>query len=158
MKYRDEVEKEMGIELPPLGEPLPADVEKRISELVAEASTRVSQAAMIKAEQERINQQMQDPLILAKQRELDIKQAEVQRKALGDQARFTLAAQKQQDQVELEKERIESEQAIEGVKIGQRIASDLLEKEIDINKQSVNDFKSGIDMVKELVDDVNKNE
>jgi len=158
MKYRDEVEKEMGIELPPLGEPLPADVEKRISELVAEASTRVSQAAMIKAEQERINQQMQDPLILAKQRELDIKQAEVQRKALGDQARFTLAAQKQQDQVELEKERIESEQAIEGVKIGQRIASDLLEKEIDINKQSVNDFKSGIDMVKDIVDDVNKNE
>ena len=158
MKYRDEVEKEMGIELPPLGEPLPADVEKRISELVAEASTRVSQAAMMKAEQERINQQMQDPLILAKQRELDIKQAEVQRKALGDQARFTLAAQKQQDQVELEKEKIESEQAIEGVKIGQRIASDLLEKEIDINKQSVDDFKSGIDMVKELVDDVNKNE
>jgi len=158
MKYRDEVEKEMGIELPPLGEPLPADVEKRISELVAEASTRVSQAAMMKAEQERINQQMQDPLILAKQRELDIKQAEVQRKTLGDQARFTLAAQKQQDQVELEKERIESEQTIEGVKIGQRIASDLLEKEIDINKQSVNDFKSGIDMVKELVDDVNKNE
>ena len=158
MKYRDEVEKEMGIELPPLGEPLPADVEKRISELVAEASTRVSQAAMIKAEQERINQQMQDPLILAKQRELDIKQAEVQRKTMGDQARFTLAAQKQEDQLELEREKIESEQAIEGVKIGQRIASDLLEKEIDINKQSVDDFKSGIDMVKNIVDDVNKNE
>ena len=158
MKYRDEVQKEMGIELPPLGEPMPADVEKRISELVAEASTRVTQAAMMKAEQERINQQMQDPLILAKQRELDIKQAEVQRKAMGDQARFTLAAQKQEDQLELEREKIESEQAIEGVKIGQRIASDLLEKEIDINKQSVDDFKSGIDMVKNIVDDVNKNE
>ena len=158
MKYRDEVEKEMGIELPPLGEPMPADVEKRISELVAEASTRVSQSAMMKAEQERINQQMQDPLILAKQRELDIKQAEVQRKTMGDQARFTLAAQKQEDQLELEREKIESEQAIEGVKIGQRIASDLLEKEIDINKQSVDDFKSGIDMVKNIVDDVNKNE
>ena len=158
MKYRDEVEKEMGIELPPMGEPLPADVEKRISELVAEASARVSQTAMMKAEQERINQQMQDPLILAKQRELDIKQAEVQRKSLGDQARFTLAAQKQQDQVEIEKERIESEQAIEGVKIGTRIASDLLEKEIDINKQSVQDYRTGIDMVKDIVDDVNKNE
>ena len=158
MKYRDEVEKEMGIELPPMGEPLPADIEKRISELVAEASARVSQTAMMKAEQERINQQMQDPLILAKQRELDIKQAEVQRKSLGDQARFTLAAQKQQDQVEIEKERIESEQAIEGVKIGTRIASDLLEKEIDINKQSVQDYRTGIDMVKDIVDDVNKNE
>ena len=158
MKYREEVEKEMGIELPPMGEPLPADIEKRISELVAEASARVSQTAMMKAEQERINQQMQDPLILAKQRELDIKQAEVQRKSLGDQARFTLAAQKQQDQVEIEKERIESEQAIEGVKIGTRIASDLLEKEIDINKQSVQDYRTGIDMVKDIVDDVNKNE
>ena len=158
MKFRKEVEKEMGIELPPMGEPLPADVEKRISELVAEASARVSQTAMMKAEQERINQQMQDPLILAKQRELDIKQAEVQRKTMGDQARFTLAAQKQQDQIEMEKERIESEQAIEGVKIGTRIASDLLEKEIDINKQSVQDYRTGIDMVKDIVDDVNKNE
>ena len=158
MKYRDEVEKEMGIELPPLGEPIPPDIEKRISELVAEASKRVSQTAMMKAEQERISKQMQDPLILAKERELDIKEAEVQRKAAGDQARFTLAAQKQQEQLELERQKIESEQSIEGVKIGQRIASDLLDREIDINKQSVEDFKQGIDIVRDIVDDVNKNE
>ena len=158
MKYRDEVEKEMGIELPPMGEPLPADIEKRISELVAEASARVSQTAMMKAEQERINQQMQDPLILAKQRELDIKQAEVQRKSMGDQARFTLAAQKQEEQIEIEKEKIAAEKEIAGAKIGQKIASDLLDNERASTKQAVEDFKTGVDMIRDIVDDVNKNE
>ena len=158
MKYRDEVEKEMGIELPPMGEPLPADIEKRISELVAEASARVSQTAMMKAEQERINQQMQDPLILAKQRELDIKQAEVQRKSLGDQARFTLASQKQEEQIEIEKEKIAAEKEIAGAKIGQKIASDLLDNERASTKQAVEDFKTGVDMIRDIVDDVNKNE
>ena len=41
MQYRKEVEREMGVELPPEGEPIPADVEKRISSLVAEAAKRV---------------------------------------------------------------------------------------------------------------------
>ena len=158
MKFRKEVEKEMGIELPPMGEPLPADIEKRISELVAEASARVSQTAMMKAEQERINQQMQDPLILAKQRELDIKQAEVQRKSIGDQARFTLAAQKQEEQIEIEKEKIAAEKEIAGAKIGQKIASDLLDNERASTKQAVEDFKTGVDMIRDIVDDVNKNE
>ena len=109
MKFRDQVEKEMGIELPPLGEPLPADVEKRISELVAEAASRVTQKAMMEAEQQRINEQMQDPLIQAKQAEVAVKEAEVQRKAQADAARLQLAAQKQQDQKELEERRISSQ-------------------------------------------------
>ena len=41
MQYRKEIEREMGVELPPEGEPLPADVEKRISSLVAQAAQRV---------------------------------------------------------------------------------------------------------------------
>jgi len=120
MKFRDQVEQEMGIELPPLGEPLPADVEKRISELVAEAASRVTQKAMMQAEQERINEQMQDPLIQAKQAEIAIKEAEVQRKAQADAARLQLAAQKQQDQKELEERRISSQEQIAGANIGQK--------------------------------------
>jgi hypothetical protein len=158
MKFRDQVEQEMGIELPPLGEPLPADVEKRISELVAEAASRVTQKAMMQAEQERINEQMQDPLIQAKQAEIAIKEAEVQRKAQADAARLQLAAQKQQDQKELEERRISSQEQIAGANIGQKIASDLLDSNLQNKKQAAKEFKEGVDIAKDIVKDINTND
>lgn len=158
MKFRDQVEEEMGIELPPLGEPLPADVEKRISELVAEAASRVTQKAMMQAEQERINEQMQDPLIQAKQAEIAIKEAEVQRKAQADAARLQLAAQKQQDQKELEERRISSQEQIAGANIGQKIASDLLDSNLQNKKQAAKEFKEGVDIAKDMVKDINTND
>ena len=79
MQYRKEIEREMGIELPPEGEPIPADVEKRLSSMVAEAATRVSATSQAQAEQERIQEQQQDPLIQMKEREVAVKEAEVQR-------------------------------------------------------------------------------
>ena len=60
MKFRKQVEMEMGIELPPEGEPVPADVEKRISSLVAEAAKRVTMTSQAQAEQQRIQQQMKN--------------------------------------------------------------------------------------------------
>ena len=158
MKFRDQVEQEMGIELPPLGEPLPADVEKRISELVAEAASRVTQNAMMQAEQQRINEQMQDPLIQAKQAEIAIKEAEVQRKAQADAARLQLAAQKQQDQKELEERRISSQEQIAGANIGQKIASDLLDSNLQNKKQAAKEFKEGVDIAKDIVKDINTND
>lgn len=158
MKFRDQVEQEMGIELPPLGEPLPADVEKRISELVAEAASRVTQNAMMEAEQQRINEQMQDPLIQAKQAEVAIKEAEVQRKAQADAARLQLAAQKQQDQKELEERRISSQEQIAGANIGQKIASDLLDSNLQNKKQAAKEFKEGVDIAKDIVKDINTND
>ena len=158
MKFRDQVEKEMGIELPPLGEPLPADVEKRISELVAEAASRVTQNAMMQAEQQRINEQMQDPLIQAKQAEVAVKEAEVQRKAQADAARLQLAAQKQQDQKELEERRISSQEQIAGANIGQKIASDLLDSNLQNKKQAAKEFKEGVDIAKDIVKDINTND
>ena len=86
MKYRKEVEAEMGVELPPEGEPLPADVEKRISSLVAEAAQRVLGTSQQRAEQERIQEQQKDPLIIAKEREMAIKEGDLQRKIEEDRS------------------------------------------------------------------------
>ena len=76
MQYRKEVEREMGVELPPQGEPIPADVEKRISSLVAEAAKRVLGTSQAEAEQQRVQEQLKDPLIQAKEREVAIKEAQ----------------------------------------------------------------------------------
>jgi hypothetical protein len=147
MKYRQQVEEELGIELPPMGEPIAPEIEARIGKLVAEASMRVTEKARMDAEQERINQQQQDPIIQAKLQEVATKQAEVQRKANADAARLQLAAEKQRTQAELEREKLQVE-----------VASTLLEEERKSNKQAAEEFKTGIDIAKEVMDDVNTNE
>ena len=180
MKFRKEIEREMGIELPPEGEPLPADVEKRLSSLVAEAARRVTATAQAQAEQERIQKQQQDPLIQMKEREVAVKEADVQRKAQEAQGKLQLDAQKSasRDQIEkariesqnkIEKERIESRNEIEkeriesrnetaGASIGQRIASDLLKAEQLKDKDAREDYKKGVDIGINIAKDSNKND
>ena len=158
MQYRKEVEREMGVELPPEGEPLPADVEKRISALVAEAAQRVLGTSQQRAEQERIRQQQQDPLIQMKEREVAIKEGELQRKAQEGQAKLQLEAAKAANRDEIERERISTQAEIAGTRIGQQIASDLLENEQDNKKQELEEYKLGLDMAKDFVKDINTNE
>jgi hypothetical protein len=158
MKYRKQVEREMGIELPPEGEPLPADVEKRISSLVAEAAQRVLMTSQAQAEQERIEEQQKDPLIIAKEREISIKEGELQRKTEEGQAKLQLDATKAANRDQIERERIAAQTEIAGARIGQQTASDLLENEQLKDKQAREDYRKGIDMAKDIVKDINKNE
>ena len=158
MKFRKQVEQEMGIELPPEGEPIPADVEKRISELVAEAAKRVTMTSQAQAEQQRIQEQMKDPLIQAKERELGIKEAEVQRKLQEGQAKILLDAAKASGNKELEEKRIKSQEEIAGLKVGQQIASDLLSNEQEDKKAEREEYMKGLDIGIDIAKDINKND
>ena len=158
MKFRKQVEREMGIELPPEGQPIPPDVEKRISELVAEAAQRVAITSQAKEQQERIAQQQQDPLLQMKEREVAVKEAEVQRKIAESSARIQLDAEKAMNRDEIERERIQSQEQIAGAKIGQQAASDLLEVDETRKAEAREDFQKGIDIARQIVEDVNKNE
>tara|TARA_R110001592_G_scaffold70993_2_gene217171 strand:+ start:514 stop:2991 length:2478 start_codon:yes stop_codon:yes gene_type:complete len=153
MKFRKQVEMEMGIELPAEGEPVPADVEKRISSLVAEAAKRVSMTSQAQAEQQRIQEQQQDPLIQAKQQEIAIQQSEVQRKTEEGQARILLDAAKATANKELEEKRIKSQEELAGLKVGQRIASDLLANEQLDKKSEREDYIKGLDIAKDMLKD-----
>ena len=158
MQFRKQVEMEMGVELPAEGEPLPADVEKRISSLVAEAAKRVSATSQAQAEQERIQEQQKDPLILAKEREISIKEGELQRKTEEGKGRLELDAMKAAANVEIEKKRLASQAEISGLNIGQRIASDLLEAQQLKDKQAREDYQKGVDIGLEIAKDSNTND
>ena len=158
LQFRDQVEREMGIELPPAGEPLPADVEKRISTLVAEAAQRVATTNAAQAEQARIQEQAQDPLILAKQKELEIKEKQVEGKLKIDQSKLAVDAAKAVANKELEEKRIEAQQEASGLKTGMHIASDLLDREERSENKVLDDYRKGIDIAKDLVNDSKLNE
>jgi hypothetical protein len=153
MQYRKEIEREMGVELPPEGEPLPADVEKRISSLVAQAAQRVLGTSQAQAEQERVQEQQKDPLIQAKEREVAIKEAQAKAKMEIDEGRLMLDATKAKANKELQEARLKQEGEIAGAKIGQQVASDLLSKEADEKIQASKDFKIGIDIAKDMLKD-----
>ena len=153
MQYRKEVEREMGVELPPEGEPIPADVEKRISSLVAEAAKRVLGTSQAEAEQQRVQEQLKDPLIQAKEREVAIKEAQAKAKMDIDEGRLLLDATKAASNKELQEARLQQEGQIAGAKIGQQVASDLLSKESEKEKQSIEDFKTGVDIAKDMIKD-----
>ena len=158
LQFRDQVEREMGVELPPVGEPLPADVEKRISTLVAEAAQRVATTNAAQAEQQRIQEQAQDPLILAKQKELEIREKQVEGKLRIDESKLAVDAAKAVANKELEEKRIEAQQETTGLKMGQQIASDLLDRQEREENQVLKDYKTGIDISKDLVNDSKLNE
>jgi len=88
--YRKQIEEKLGVELPPPNESLPEEVEVNLSRLVSEAGKQLTQSNQQKAAQAQAQQQAQDPLIQMQQKELQIKEAEVQRKSQKDQADIQL--------------------------------------------------------------------
>ena len=96
---------------------------------------------------------MQDPLILARQKELEIKEADVQRRAMTDQAKIQLETQKAIAKDALEKERIESQERIAGASIGQRIASDMQDSTRKDKELEIKQVQKIVDITKSMTED-----
>ena len=128
-QYRIEIEKQLGVPLPPVEEPLPMDIENEVARLTAEASGKVLQSSQQKAQQEEQQKQQEDPILQMQKQELEIKQQESQaknQKMMADtqleKEKFEFEKQKAtvevQKDVMMEQSRIKSQEAIVGAKIG----------------------------------------
>ena len=153
-QYRDEIEMELGIELPPLGETLPEDIEKRLSAMVAEAAERLLQKHQREVEQQRIQEQMQDPLVQAKIRELDIKESEVQRKAQADMIDAQIDMQKSQSRDAIEMERIRSQEKIAESSVEQKLVSDIIEAKVEGERIESEEMQKAAEIASKLASDI----
>jgi hypothetical protein len=129
--YRNKIEEQMGVPLPPPDKELPEDVEVQLSKLVAQASTQLLQLNMANAQQQQNQEQAQDPLVQIQQAELQIKQQDVQRKAQKDQVDGQIAQQR----LALDAQRIQAENAREQARLlaankanEQKIKADVITK------------------------------
>ena len=114
--YRKQIEERVGVPLPPPDKPLPEDVELEMSRFIAQASQQLLQIHQAQAAQKQQQQQAQDPLLQLQQQEVQIKQAEVQRKAEKD----ATDAQIQQQRLGIERERIQAQLVKDGLDIAER--------------------------------------
>lgn len=147
-QYRREIEKQLGVELPPPDEHLPEDVEVQLSRLVADAAQRLLQKDQAQVQQQEMQQKMQDPVVIAQMQDMQNKQAEIQRKAAKDQADIEL----RRNQQRIEEERIASQERIAGVNAGIKAASQKQSNdqkgEFDAAKIKLDAFKAGVDAMR----------
>ena len=149
-QYRKDIEIEMGTPLPPLGEEMPPEIEKRLSELVASAADKLSIRKQQQAQQQKAQEQMEDPIIQQRNRELDIQEGESQRKSMADQAKAELNRQKLKADVIKEMAKLQSKEKLTGTELGVRIGEALIEaemKEVDVDEKG---FAEGIKLAIEI--------
>jgi len=121
-EYRKQIEQELGTELPPIDEPLPPELEERLSALVAAAAEQLLGRNQQEAQQEKYQEQMEDPVLQMQKQELQIKQQSAESKAAIDEAKIAADMQKATMKDELERIRIDAENEREGARIGADIA------------------------------------
>ena len=75
--YRQKIEQQLGMPLPPEGEPLPPQIELALSGMMAQAAKQVLQQSQGQVAQDQAQQQAQDPVIQMQQKEMELKEREV---------------------------------------------------------------------------------
>jgi len=133
-QYRSQIEKQMGVPLPPPDKQLPEDVEVNLSRLVATASQQLLQMHQQQQAQQAAQQQAQDPIVQMQQQELQQKAQELQRKAQKDQTDAQIKSQQiqsnaqlQAQKLQLEREKMELQAQLEQMKIQNTAEKDAMD-------------------------------
>jgi hypothetical protein len=84
-QYRKNLEEKLGVPYPAPNEEMPEELEIEVSRLAAAASQKLLQSNQAMVAQAQAQQAAQDPIVQMQQQELQLKAAEVQRKAQKDQ-------------------------------------------------------------------------
>ena len=143
-EYRKQMEMRMGMELPPDNEQyeeegIPEHLEVRISQLAAQATQQLLQQNQQEAQAQQNAQAAQDPLVQMQQMELQLKQADLQLK----QQKLQVDAAAKEDQLQIERDRIEAQKEIAGMQVGAKAAKDKADLEA---KMELEGLKIGADI------------
>ena len=142
-QYRREIEEELGVQLPPLGEPLPEDIELRLSKLVSEAAGRVLGKDQAEMQQREIQERMEDPVVQMQEKELQIREAEVYRKAEENATKVAADLAKAEERAKIDRERMATQERIAGARIGADVAKEQAKEAQEDRKVSANQRLEG---------------
>jgi hypothetical protein len=143
LEYRRQIEEMIGAPLP--GEEqnkhMAPEMADQIAVAAAKASQQIFQRDQQQAAQQQAQQQMQDPIVQMQMQELQIKQGELQLK----QQKQQIDAATKADQLEIERERIESQKEIAAMQVSATAAG----KRDQLDRQQQTDgMRIGVDAAK----------
>ena len=128
-QYRTQIEEQLGVQLPAFGKELPEEVEVTLAKLMAQAGTQLSQANQQKQAQQQSQKQAEDPIFQLQQKEVAIKEQEVQRKAAKDAGDMQIRT--------AEQDRIAQKEAIDAAIKTKQLGLDTQELELDAQKEGL---------------------
>ena len=147
-EYRKQMEMEMGIELPfhpdddeADDKVMPQELEVRVSQMAAQAAQNLLQRDTNEIRAQQAQQAQQDPLIQLQQQELQLKQAELELKS----KKLAVDASGKADQLQIERDRIESQEKIAGMNAQIKVNEDAKNRAA---KEKEIGAKLGIDLAK----------
>ena len=152
--YRKHMEDLLGVQLPNYNEEdnegIPREMEVQISAMAAQASDMLLNRNKTEMAAQQAQQAAQDPIVQMQQKDLAIKEAELQRKAKKDESDTMLRIQQQQ----IEKERIASQERMaiktQGINLAEKVMDLKMRKED-------RDNTLGVDLIKHSNEIKNKN-
>lgn len=121
-EYRKQIETQLGLPMPTEDEnaDMAPEVAAQVAQMAAKAAQRLLQKNQSEAQQQQAQQQMQDPVIQMQMQEMQLKAKEVELKEKKLQADTAAKA----DQLDIERERIASQERMAGLTTGAKIRAD----------------------------------
>ena len=128
--YRQKIEQQLGMPLPPEDEKLPPEIELQLSAMMAQAAQQVLQQSQQQAAQQQAQQQAQDPVLQMQQQELQLRAQDLQIKAQKVQVDAAARA----DELKLKEKQIAVDAAFKADKLAADQQRDGVRMGIDIAK------------------------
>jgi hypothetical protein len=123
-KMRQQIEQQLGMALPPEDEKLPPQIEIALSGMMAQASNQVMMQNQAQAAAAQQQQQAQDPVFQLQQREMAVKEQEVQIKA----QKVTAEIARDSDKIELEQQKLSGDMQLKAMQVGAQIKNNELQR------------------------------
>jgi hypothetical protein len=143
-EYKRQMQEQMGIEIPDYEKDdeltVPQGMENQIAQAAAQASQILLQQHQMEAKNAQVQEQLQDPVVQMQMQELAIKQAEQQRKAQKDAQDAAL----KQEQLEIERQRIASQEEIAGANLAMKHLNDKERLEAEQEREG---FRAGMQYI-----------
>jgi hypothetical protein len=132
-QYRIDIEKMLGVPLPEMDKKLPEDLEVEVSRMMAAAASKLLEKDQAEMAQQQAQQAQQDPLVQMQQQELQIKMEELQLK----KQKLAMEAAAKEDQMEIERARLETQERIAGVQAGVKAAAEKARLDAEMEAKGV---------------------
>jgi len=139
--YRQKIEQQLGMALPPQDENLPPQIELQLSSMMAQAAQQVLQQSQATAAKQQAQQQQQDPVIQMQQQELQIRAQEVQIK----EKQMAIDAAARADELALKREELTTRMQLEGTKVAAKMRYDTERLAVEQQRDGA---RMGIDIAK----------
>ena len=150
-QYRKEIEEQLGVPLPPPDEPLPEDIEYRLSQLVGPAADQLLGKDQAEAQAEKNAAESEDPILQLEIQKLELKKQEMQDKNQREMAKLNADLEKAKLKAMTDENRIKSQERMEGTRLGVEIAKSRSQQSLTAeqvaNKAKEAGMRLGMDML-----------